>query len=278
MMSSKLAVQMYTIRDFLHTAKDLEESLRKIRDIGYPAVQISAVKAMSGDSPEVSAAQAKKMLDDNGLKCIATHVGWDSLANNTEKEIEFHKTLGCDYTAIGSIPGAWGDNAYGSDGADGYRRFVHDALPVIEKLKAAGIRFGYHNHAFEFARTTPENYGKDPKTLFDIFIEEGGADLMLELDLYWIDHAGVNPEKTLARSKGRVPVIHIKDKEMAGNDPVMAPIGEGNLDWDGLIPACEAAGVDWYCVEQDVCRRDPFDCLKSSFNYLSNKMTQLGVK
>jgi sugar phosphate isomerase/epimerase len=37
-----------------------------------------------------------------------------------------------------------------------------------------------------------------------------------------------------------VPVIHIKDKEMAGNDPVMAPIGEGNLDWDSLIPACEA--------------------------------------
>jgi sugar phosphate isomerase/epimerase len=271
-MSSKLAVQMYTVRDFTKTASELSETLRRIREMGYPAVQLSAVGAMNGDSPEVSAADAKKMLDDNGLRCIATHRSWDDLTKNTEKEIEFHQTLGCNYTAIGSIPGAWGDKSYGSQGAEGYRNWVRDAQPVIEKLKAAGIQFGYHNHAFEFARTTPENYGKDPQTLFDIFIEEGGADLMLELDLYWIDHAGASPEKVLSRSKGRVPVIHIKDKEMAGNDPVMAPIGEGNLNWDSLVSACEAAGVDWYAVEQDECRRDPFDCLKSSFNYLSTKI------
>ncbi len=65
-----------------------------------------------------------------------------------------------------------------------------------------------------------------------------------------------------------MPVIHIKDKEMAGDEAVMAPIGEGNLDWEHLLPACEAAGVEWYAVEQDICRRDPFDCLRSSFEFL----------
>jgi len=256
-MTSKLAVQMYTIRDFTKTAKDLAESLQKISAMGYPAVQMSAVGAMSGESPEVSAAQAKQMLDDNGLKCIATHRGWDDLAQRTDREIEFHHALGCDFTAIGGIPGAY-------KSADGYARFVTDAAPVIARLKEAGIRFGYHNHAFEF-----ERIGPGQRTLYDIFIEEGGPDFLLEIDLYWVGHAGVNPERIVERCRGRMPVIHIKDKEMAGNDAVMAPIGEGNLDWSHLLPACEAAGTQWYAVEQDVCRRDPFDCLKSSIEFLS---------
>jgi sugar phosphate isomerase/epimerase len=46
-------------------------------------------------------------------------------------------------------------------------------------------------------------------------------------------------------------------------------VGEGNLPWDTILPACERAGVEWYAVEQDICRRDPFDCLRSSFTFLS---------
>jgi sugar phosphate isomerase/epimerase len=74
----------------------------------------------------------------------------------------------------------------------------------------------------------------------------------------------------MQRCAGRVPVIHLKDKEVVPKDgPVIAAIGEGNLPWNTIVPACEAAGVDWYGVEQDTCRRDPFDCLRSSFEYLS---------
>ncbi|MBW3623372.1 MAG: sugar phosphate isomerase/epimerase [Armatimonadetes bacterium] len=261
-MKSQLAVQMYTVRDHTKTAADLAQTLEKIRDIGYPAVQLSAVGAMGGENPEVSPEQARRMLDDNGLQCIATHRSWDELAGKTQQEIDFHRTLGCDFTAIGSLP-----SSYQKDGAEGYRRFVHDAGPVIERLKAAGIRFGYHNHAFEFERV--ENGEGDARTLFDILIEEGGPDFNLELDLYWIAHAGVNPERIVERCRGRVPVIHVKDKEVAGKDSVMAPAGEGNLDWEHLLPACDAAGVEWYAVEQDTCRRDPFDCLRSSFEFLS---------
>src|SRR5438874_1851288 len=99
-MASKLAVQTYTVRDFAKTAADFAESLRKIAKLGYPAVQLSAVGAMNvsaGAEPEVDAATARKMLDDNGLKCIATHRSWDRLIHHTEEEIEFHRTLGCDY-------------------------------------------------------------------------------------------------------------------------------------------------------------------------------------
>ena len=261
-MASRLAVQMYTVRDHTGTAAELAAALRKISIIGYEAVQLSAVGAMNGTPPEVDTRLARRMLDDNGLRCIATHRSWPGLTGETQAEIDFHGILGCDYTAIGSLPAG-----YSEDGAEGYRRFAEDANGVIERLGAAGIRFGYHNHAFEFMRV-----GDGRRTLYDVLIDANPA-LYLELDVYWADHAGVNPVRLFERCAGRMPVIHLKDKEISPEgQPVMAPIGEGNLDWDGILPACRAAGVEWYAVEQDECRRDPFDCLRSSFEFLTGEL------
>lgn len=261
---SKLAVQMYTVREFTKTRADLSETLKKIAAIGYPAVQVSAVGAMNGDSPEVDAGEMRRMLDDHGLRCIATHRPWDALLKDINAEIDFHQILGCDYCAIGGIPAAY-ERSYA-----GYRKWLAEAETVIAGFEPHGIRFGHHNHSHEFYR--PQRGGK---TLEDILIDEGPASLMMELDLYWVDHSGTNCERILDRCHGRVPVIHLKDKELvaeATNEARMAPIGEGNLDWDHILPACEAAGVNWYAVEQDQCYRDPFDCLKSSFEFLSSKL------
>lgn len=258
-MAGKLAVQMYTLRDFTKSAKDFAQSLEKVSAMGYPAVQLSAIGCMNGDEPEVSAAEARSMLDDNGLKCIATHRSWDALASATEEEIDFHKTLGCDYVAIGSLPGEYRDQ-----GEDGFRKFLVDFRPVAEKLKENGLMFGYHNHSHEFIRT-----GNGRQTLYDIFIDEGGDLFNMEVDVYWVAHAGANPQRIIERCRGRVSVIHFKDKEVVADGPIMAAIGEGNLDWDNLIPACETAGVEWYAIEQDTCPRDPFDCLKSSYDFLT---------
>ena len=261
-MKNKLAVQLYTLRDHLKTKDDFKTSVARCAQIGYPAVQISAVGAMNGDSPELGALEAKQILDDNGLKCIATHRKWDQLSGDTEQEIEFHQTLGCDFTAIGGIP-----SPYREEGDDGYRRFCDDAAPVIAKLKAGGVRFGYHNHAFELERVDYQN--GEPRTRLDLIIDCGNPDMLLELDLYWLAHGGANPQRIVEKCAGRMPVIHIKDKEMAGKEPIMAPIGEGNMDWPNLIPACIESGVEWIAIEQDKCYRDAFDCLKSSYEYLT---------
>jgi sugar phosphate isomerase/epimerase len=254
-LKDKLAVQLYTLRDFLKTRDDFAESLRKIADIGYRAVQLSAVGCM--DDGTVDANEARMLLDGNGLKCVATHRTWTNLAEKTDDEIAFHKTLNCDYVAIGGLP-----KEYESAGLEGYRKFLDDSAPVIARLKAAGITFGYHNHSHEFRRESGVR-------LYDLFIEQGGPDFTLEVDTYWVWHAGVDPVALFERVPGRVPVIHHKDKEViAGEGPVIAAIGEGNLPWENIIAACNAAGVQWHCVEQDTCRRDPFDCLKSSFEYL----------
>ncbi len=259
-MASRAAVQMFTLREYIGTGADFAATLKKLSKMGWSAVQLSAVGCMNGESPEVSAKEARAMLDDNGLQCIATHRGWEALARETQREIDFHQTLGCTFAAVGGIPAP-----YREQGADGFRSFVKESSQVIAELKKAGIRFGYHNHAYEFVRTGPGQ-----RTRYDIFVDEGGEDFCLEIDTYWAVHAGVNPVRLFERAHGRVPVIHLKDKEVAeGNEARFAPIGEGNLDWSEILPACRAAGVEWYAVEQDNCfGRDPFNCLESSLQFL----------
>ncbi|MGH7143904.1 MAG: sugar phosphate isomerase/epimerase family protein [Planctomycetota bacterium] len=259
-MGCKLAVQTYTIRDFLKTPEDFATSMQKIAAIGYPAVQLSAVACMDGLTPAVSVQDARNILKANGLKCVSTHRGWPSLRDETQKEIDFHGVLKCKHTAIGGLP-----KEYHEKGADGYKQFLDEVAPVIEKLDAAGITFGYHNHAHEF-----ERFGEKRQTAFEILVK-GNKHLSMEVDVYWVAHGGANPAKVLEELKGRVPVIHLKDKEVVNREPGYAPVGEGNLDWPTILKAGRKAGVKWYCVEQDTCRRDAFDCLRSSFEFLKDR-------
>ena len=258
-MEPKLAAQLYTLRDYTKTAEMFHSVLQVCHEIGYRGVQLSAVGCMDGEQPEVSATQAREMLDEFGLVCCATHRPWKRLLDNIDEEIKFQQILGCDYTAVGSIGGEYGVEP------DGYRRFLNDAQPVIENLKAAGIKFGFHNHQFEFIRNLQTG-----KTCYDILIDEGGQDLMLEVDTYWAVVAGIDPSALFEKCLGRVPVIHVKDMEVVEKlGPVMCPVGEGNLNWPRIVDVCERAGTEWYVVEQDDCRRDPFDCLRSSWEYLA---------
>lgn len=260
-MGMRIAAQLYTLRDFTGTAAGFRDALTLLHGIGYEGVQLSAVGCMGGDTPEVDAKTAREWLDENGLVCCATHRPIRNLIDDTEAEIEFHRTLGCDYVAIGGIGWDYGDTP------EAYERFLNDARPMMAKLREAGIRFGYHNHAYEFIRNPQTG-----KPCYEILVEEG-PDLQLEIDTYWVAEAGLDPVGLLSRCAGRIAVIHAKDREVVSKDgPVMAPVGEGLLDWDAILEACAAGGTEWCVVEQDVCRRDPFECLASSYEFLSGKM------
>jgi sugar phosphate isomerase/epimerase len=252
---NQLAVQMYTLREFTKTRDGFAECLEVIHGIGYAGIQLSAVGCMDGENPEVSVADARAMLDANGLRCVATHRPWDRLRDHTAAEIDFHRTLGCDYAAIGGL--------WGAKSSEDYDAFVETSRRVAAELGEAGIRFGYHNHAHEFimdrARGTRH---------YDLLVQ--APHLMLEVDTYWLNHTGLDVTAFMRTIPGRIQVIHVKDKEvLPEKGPVMAPVGEGNLDWEGILDASRSGGTEWYVVEQDDCYRDPFDCLSSSFDFLA---------
>ena len=250
---------MYTLRDYTADADEFDATLQAIHGIGYPAVQLSAIKCMDGPNPEVNAQTAREMLDSHGLICCATHRPWDRLRDATDEEIAFHQTLGCQYTAIG---GLWS----GYDGVEGMKRFAEESKLVTRKLNDVGIVFGYHNHAHEF-KTDPAAGGRP----YDVLLQDA-PHLDLEIDVYWAAVAAVDPVQLLQAAKGRIRAIHFKDRSISlGGEDVMEAIGEGSLDWNSIILACKEGGTEWAIVEQDVCPRDPFDCLNSSYAFLTGK-------
>ncbi len=248
MLSSVIGAQLYTLRDYLKTPEDIAKSLKKVREIGYEAVQIS------GMGP-IDTRELKKILDGEGLKVCATRTSFPQLQNEFEKVIEDQKILECDFTAVGSMPEEYQNE-------EGYRRFAKEATEIARKLKEEEIIFGYHNHSFEF-----QKYGD--KVGLEILFDESDPDLVTaELDTYWVQHGGADPIAWIKKLSGRIYHIHLKDMAIVGRQQVMAEVGEGNLNWPGILAACKEAGVKWYCVEQDKCQRDPFESLAISLRNL----------
>ena len=268
-MPTSVAVQLYSIRDFTTNRRDLAASLRKIKSIGYDGVQFSAVGAVEGDDADTTVREARALMDDNGLRCVGAHRRWSALRDDTAREIEFLKELGCPFVAVPMFV-----DEYDPYEIESYSRFLDDAVSPIAVLKAEGIALGYHNHAHEFMRSSPG--GTAP---YDILVDRGGPDVLLEVDVYWAAYAGVNPASLFPRIHGRATYVHAKDMELVrGKDqgraePFFAAVGEGNLDWDSIIPAAQAAGAEVWIVEQDLARLDIFDCLQSSYEYLVDRVT-----
>ncbi|MBD2868847.1 sugar phosphate isomerase/epimerase family protein [Paenibacillus arenilitoris] len=250
MKRSQIAAQLYTLRDFCKTEDDLRRTLGKVREIGYEAVQVSGVGPIA---PEA----IKQIADEAGLRICATHVSFEALQNDFAAEVRKHKLWNCGYVGIGSIPKEY------QSGAEGYAAFAREASEVGRRLKEQGLQFIYHNHQFEF-----EKFGG--RTGMDILLAESDADAFgFELDTYWVHVGGVDPTEMVRRVSGRMGVVHLKDLAIDGRQQVFAEIGEGNLNFNEIIQACRETGVEWYVVEQDVCRRDPFESLAISFKYLT---------
>jgi hypothetical protein len=71
----------------------------------------------------------------------------------------------------------------------------------------------------------------------------------LELDLYWVARGGKDPESLIREHGARIRLVHAKD--LAADGEHDAPVGEGTLDWPGIVSAAAESAVRWYIVEQD---------------------------
>ncbi|MEZ4868268.1 MAG: sugar phosphate isomerase/epimerase [Caldilineaceae bacterium] len=248
-----LAAQVYTIRDFIKTASDFAASMAKVRAIGYTGVQLDLEH-----HPDVPAAAIQRACADAGLTICISHFGYDLFETELDAIIERQQIWGCNQTAIVAMP-----RRYHADGADGYRRFAAAATAIGERLATAGITLSYHNHSFEFTR-----FGN--QTGLDIIFDESEPRyLQAELDTYWVQHGGGDSAAWIRHVAGRMPVVHYKDMAILPDGAqVFAEVGEGNLNWPAIVAATEETAVPWIVVEQDRCRRDPFESLAMSHRYL----------
>lgn len=241
-----VAAQLYTVRDFLKTEDQLRGTLEKVKSIGYNSVQVSGMGPM--DSQYV-----KDVANDIGLDICATHIPFDRLKNDFQGVVNQHKLWGCEYVGIGSMPDTYRNSK------EGYSQFAKEASKLGRQLLDSGLHLIYHNHNFEFKKF-------DGITGMDILFNETDAEaFQFEIDTYWVQSGGGDPIAWIKKMQGRMKVVHFKDMVIdKDNKQIMAEVGEGNINWKGVIEACNEIDAQWVAVEQDVCLRDPFSCLETS--------------
>ena len=253
---TQIAAQLYTVRDFLKTPADIAASLKKIRGIGYQAVQLSGLGSI-GEAELVQLCRA------NGLTICATHESGDKILNEPQAVVTYLQKIGCRITAY-PYPG--GISFATLDSVKEFCRRLNAAGKVLHE---AGQILCYHNHHTEFQRLAG-------RSVFEIiFAETDPRYLQGEPDTYWVQHGGGDPVDWCARLKGRLPILHLKDYTVLPDNKVSyTEIGNGNLNWKKIIAAADAAGCQWFAVEQDTCPGDPFDSLRQSFAYLQPLCTR----
>lgn len=246
-----LGAQLFTVREKTANLTDLAETLARVADIGYREVQLSGICAYE---PDWMAEQLKK----NGLTVPVVHFAADQIRDNPERVAKDHAVFGCKRIGLGMCPGWMTDDTF-----DG---FVRDFAPAAERLKAVGAKLYYHNHWHEFMRSESGERFMDK-----LCARFPADDLGIILDTYWVQYAGGDPAAWIRKLAGRVDCIHVKDSMPIGDTPAMMPVGEGNMNWEHILAAAEAAGTEHLLVEQDNCNgENPFDCLARSYRYLTD--------
>lgn len=240
-----LGVQLYTVRALFEA--DAPGTLKALADIGVKDCETAGLFANS-------AADIRGMLDDNGLISRSAHVRLPWLRDDAvfASTLEDAATLGQDRLYLGWIPEEERNN-------DKYRALADLLNRRGEEAKTAGMMIGYHNHEFEFVQ-------QDGSTGYDILLENTDpAFVTMELDFYWVAHAGIDPLALFKSAPGRFSSCHIKDRSSNGE---MMPVGDGEIDFKTLLPLAEASGVERFYIEHDN-PTDPLASVTKSFAHLT---------
>jgi sugar phosphate isomerase/epimerase len=113
------------------------------------------------------------------------------------------------------------------------------------------------------------------KTGYGVFVDEFAPEMMFEVDVFWVKVGGVDPVELIARLKGRVSQLHLKDLKDgldlpefgAVPDDAFQELGDGVIPMEPVIKAAHGAGVVHCHVEQDQSP-DPLASIRQSIEYL----------
>ena len=237
-------LQLYTVRDAL--SADVDRTLKAIADIGYRTVEPAGL-------PGVSARALHARLERYGLAVPSMHASYDRLRDDFDAVLEEARMLGAECVVC-----PWID-ARERKKADDWKRVCQWLSRIAPAARDRGLQLAYHNHDFEFVRF------EDGTTPFDLLVRETDPrDVKLELDVYWVAKAGLDPIRRLKDSQDRVLLVHLKD---LGADGSTVELGRGVLDFEQIIRTALAAGAKHLFVEQDTSA-DPLASISTSFQFL----------
>ena len=255
-----MCVQMYSARSILNH-DNYADILKEIAAMGYTAVEAASYDGdnglIYGDTPEVF----KQKVEAAGMKVLSAHVSrglsreeldsgdlsaalawWD-------KCIEVHKKAGMEY-----IVTPWMGLQETLKDLQVYCDYLNE---VGRRCKAAGIKYGYHNHAYEFEKV-------EDQVMYDYMLQHTDPDLVFfQMDVYWAVIGKASPVDYFKRYPGRFKMLHIKDEWEVGQS--------GMVGFDAIFKNAELAGLENFVVEIE---RYSYEDIRKSFvesaDYLLN--------
>ncbi|MBR1960183.1 MAG: TIM barrel protein [Bacteroidales bacterium] len=241
--SKEMAVQLYSARQLIGSpelfAKNHEYVLGRLAQMGYTGAEAASYSdgLFSGMEPE----DFKAALNKAGLELVSSHTT---------------RVLSSDELSSGNYEAAmkWWDQCIEAHKKAGIPRLVMSYSPKLDteaelkvmaeylnaigsRCNAAGIRFGYHNHAHEFAKV-------GNTTMMDYFIANTDpAKVFIEMDVYWAVVGGAAPVEYMHKYPGRFELLHIKDKKEIGQS--------GMVGFDAIFRNFDKAGTKGFIVEME---------------------------
>ncbi len=256
-----LGIQLYSVREQMK--QDLESTLAAVREAGYVEVEAAAL-------PKIPASQMRAALDKAGLRCVSAHHPFNDLHTRFDELLAYDKELGCSFM-ICSSPGHRenGGNAHGFS-LDDWKYNAGQFNTWGQKTKAAGVRFGYHNHTPEFAMA-------DGQVPYDVLLHGTDASLVtFEMDCGWVKVAGQDPVALMQKYPHRMSMLHVKDFTLPANPSPETreqakgtELGRGTVDYRPIFAqAAKNQKIVHAFVEQEAFDVPWKESLKIDADYL----------
>ncbi len=235
----EISLQLYSIHE--ETKKDFAGSVKKVGQIGFQGVEFAGY----GD---LSPAEQKQLLAESGLYSVGTHCGLQVFTDSFDEELQYSKEIGskyiiCPYARLDSL-----------EEIEYLAKVLNEAA---EKAAKVGIKVGYHNHDHEFIQI-------DGEYALDILARMTNDNVVLELDVFWVAYAGVDPVEYIKKWGKRVELIHIKqiDDKKANVD-----IPDGIIDMKQIKDA--AVYATHFVLEHEEYDKPVWDALVNDFTALN---------
>lgn len=264
-----VAIQLYSIRADM--SKDPLGSLKKVAQMGYEYVEHANYvdRKFYGYSPR----EFRKVLDDLGLNMISGHTvmgpqHWDESKNDFSDSwkytVDDAAVLGQKYVVSPSMDNSM-RNKY-----DDFMRYMEIFNKCGDLCKQQGMKFGYHNHAFEF------NEKLNNEKLFDIMMRSMDPDkVVVQLDMGNLYNGGAVALDVVRQYPGRFENLHVKDEIVAssGNDKYESTIiGQGIVNAREVIDlATKIGGTEVYILEQESYQgKTPMECIEENLKVMKS--------
>lgn len=250
--TDSIGLQLYSLRDIL--PKDPKGVLKKVADFGYKEIETYGYS--DGMIYGMPFADFGKYVKDLGMRVVSGHYGLEMAKSDSwEKVVTDAKSIGQEYIIMPYIQ-------------EPQRKSIDDYKQICAALNRAGevcnkngIRFGYHNHAFEFDKL-------DGQIPFDVMLTElDPKKVGMEMDIYWVVRAGQDPFKYFEKYPGRFEQWHVKDMDKTDKNK-NADLGTGTIDYKPYFAKAKQLGMKHFYVEQETYPGASIDSIGNCIKYL----------